>query len=145
MRRLLLTAVALAIPAAGTVAFAGTASATSPTPVTCTKVVGGVATATVTLKGCNSGLGKGTAALTAVTTGGVITWKGHVKGTTTVAATANGVGQGGCKTGSTEVDVTGTVTADTTGVVTVGSPVSARACISSTGAISLVKHTVLTL
>jgi hypothetical protein len=109
--------------------------------------VSGNATGTLAVSGCNSGLGKGTVPGSALATGsGVITWKGHGKGTTTISVTATSPGQGACASGSVEEDATGTVTADTSGKVTVGSAVSARACVnSSTGAVSLVKHTDLAL
>jgi len=76
--------------------------------------------------------------------GGTITWKKH-KGTTTFSATVTSPGQGACSAGSTEYDATGTVTADTSGKVTVGGAVSGQACVSGTGKVSLVKHTVFTL
>ncbi|HLN15429.1 MAG TPA: hypothetical protein VK277_01635 [Acidimicrobiales bacterium] len=145
MRRLLLSVAALAIPvstaSAISIGIAGPAGASAP--VSCTKVVG-VITGNITFKGCGGGLGKGTAPAASLATGGTITWLGRIKGTTTVALSVTSPGQGGCKKNSTEYDATGTVTADTTGVVSVGDPVSGRACLSPSGSISLVKHTVFT-
>jgi hypothetical protein len=144
MRRFVLSVVALAMPIAGTAAvLASPASASAP--VSCSKISGNIAT-TATLKGCGGGLGKGTAPASAFASGsGTITWKGKGKGTTDISVTPTVVGQGGCKNGSTEVDVAGSVTADTSGKVTVGDPVSARVCFDSNGKLSLVKHTTLSL
>jgi hypothetical protein len=128
---------------AGAVATAGTAGASAP--VSCTKVVGTV-TGNVTLKGCGGGLGKGSAPAVSLVAGGMITWKGRNKGTTTIGnASVTSPGQGGCKTGSTEEDFTGTVTANTSKAKILGTTVSGRACISPSGGISLVKHTTLSL
>jgi len=142
MRRFMLVACALAVPVSlATVGLAGSASAGPP--VSCTKVTGTV-TGNITLKGCSAGLGKGSAPAASLASGGTITWKSH-KGTTTFSATVTSPGQGACSAGSTEYDATGTVTADTSGKVTVGGAVSGRGCVSGSGKVSLVKHTVFTL
>jgi hypothetical protein len=79
-------------------------------------------------------------------TSGTITWKGHKKGTTTVSITSVTTPVvSRCAKGSTEEDASGTVTADTSGRVTVGSAVAGDVCVSASGNISLVKHTVATL
>ena len=145
MRRLMLAVCALAIPMSLAAVGLGGSAGASP-PVSCTKVTG-TATGNITLKGCSAGLGKGSApASTLLVTGsGTITWKGKHKGTTTVSVTVTTPVTSACKTGSTEYDATGTVTADTSGKVVVSSTVSDKACVSGTGKVSLVKHTVFTL
>ncbi|HEY7946261.1 MAG TPA: hypothetical protein VID75_01225 [Acidimicrobiales bacterium] len=111
----------------------------------CTKASGTI-TSNLTVTGCNSGLGKGSVPASSLASGsGTITWKGKHGGTTTISVSATSPGQGACATGSTEEDATGSVTADTSGKVTVGSTVSAKACVTSTGSVSLVKHTVFAL
>lgn len=142
MRRVMLLVVALAIPvSAGTVGLVGPAGASAP--VSCSKV-SGTETGTLTFKGCGT-LGKGSAPAASLASGGTITWKGKKSGTTTFSVTVSSPGQGGCVAGSTEYDATGTVTADTSGKVGIGSAVSGRACVSGSGKITLVKHTVFAL
>jgi hypothetical protein len=153
MRRIL-TVVAIAatitIPASvATLGAAGPAFASSS--VSCTSLKGSDS-GTVTIGKCTPSGGKGykTASGTAATlaTGGNITWKSS-KATTTVGdAGVTSPGQGGCKKGSTEYDFTGKVTAASTsgvGIPAVGDTVSARACVSSKGALSLVKGTSMEL
>jgi hypothetical protein len=145
MRRVVLGIAALAMPVAaataGVVATAGTAGASAP--VSCTKASGNIAT-TLTLKGCGGGLGKGTGP--ASLSGGVITWMGKHKGTTTIGnVSITSPGQGACSMGSTEEDLTATVTANTSKADILNTAVSARACVNAQGNISLVKHTTVTL
>ena len=147
MRRVMLAVAALTIPVSvttvGLVGLAAPAGASAP--LSCTKVTGN-ASGNVTLKGCGGGLGKGSGPASALATTGTITWKGHKKGTTTVSITSITTPVvSRCAKGSTEEDATGTVTADTSGKVTVGSAVAGDVCVSASGNISLVKHTVATL
>jgi len=147
MRRIMLVAAALSIPlaasTAGLVALAGPAGASAP--VSCTKVTG-PASGTLTFKGCGGGLGKGSGPATALAGTGTITWKGKHSGTTTITITSvTNPSVSRCATGSTEFDATGSVTGDTSGKVTVGDAVAGDACVSGTGAVTLVKHTVFTL
>ena len=143
-------AATISIPASvATLASAGPAFASSS--VTCTSLKGSD-TGTVTIGKCSPSGGKGykTASGTAATlaTGGNITWK-NSKATTTVGDTStSSPGQGGCKKGSTEYDFTGKVTAASTsgvGIPAVGDTVSARACVTAKGGLSLVKGTVMDL
>ncbi len=155
MRRIL-TMVALAatitIPASVAVTTLGSAGpAFASSSVTCSKLKGSDS-GTVTISKCTPSGGKGykSASGTAATlaTGGNITWKSS-KATTTVGdASVTSPGQGGCKKGSTEYDFTGKVTAASTsgtGIPAVNDTVSARACVTSKGALSLVKGTVMDL
>jgi len=140
MHRVMVAMAVLAIPAgATTMGLAGPAAAAASAQ-TCTKASGSE-TGTITFSGCTGGLGKGSAVATSLATGGTITWKGKGKGTTTFSGSPTSPGQGSCSKGSTEYDFSGTVTTDTSGKVLVGSAVSGQACLSSAGAISLVKHT----
>jgi hypothetical protein len=147
MRRLLAVAAiatAISIPASvATVGFAGPAFAASG--VTCTGLKG-TDSGTVTISKCTPSGGKGyksaSGAAASLATGGTITWS-KSSATTTI-----GPGQGGCKKKSTEYDFSGKVTAASTtgtGIPAVGDSVSARACVTSAGKLSLVKGTVMDL
>ncbi len=153
MRRLL-TVVAIAatitIPASvATMSMAGPAFASSG--VTCTSLKGSDS-GTVTIGKCSPSGGKGyktaSGAAVSLATGGTITWKSS-KATTTIGDTStSSPGQGGCKKGSTEYDFSGQVTGASTsgvGIPAVGDAVSARACVSSKGALTLVKGTSMDL
>jgi hypothetical protein len=143
-------AVALLIPASVvTVAISGTASAASG--VTCSKIVG-TTSGTVTIEKCTPSAGKeykkASAPATDLATGGTITWNG--KATTTIgdATVGGGSSQGSCKKGSDEYTFKGTITAASTtgtGIPAKGDAVSAEACVSSSGKISLVPGTVMDL
>ncbi len=146
MRRLMLVVAALTIPvAAASVGLSGPAGASAP--VSCSKVSGNLGTS-LTFGGCGGGLGKGSAvapgAISSPTTL-TIAWKGKHKGTTTISVTVTSPPTSACKTGSTEYDASGTVTADTSGKVAVTSAVSGKACVDSSGNVSLVKHTTFVL
>ncbi len=148
MRRILLVA-ALAIPLGtttlGIVGTAGTAGAS--TPVTCAKVTGSLA-GTLTFKGCNTKFGKGSAQGTALATGGTVTWAGRHAGSVSFSGSVTSPGRGACRTGSKEYDASDTVTAATgsgTSIVHIGDAVAARACVTGSGALTLVKHTVFSM
>jgi hypothetical protein len=67
-------------------------------------------------------------------------WKSS--GETTIATLdASSPGQGACRAGSIEYDISGTVVGGTSTYTTVGDTISAQACISRTGNLSLVKGT----
>jgi hypothetical protein len=154
MRRIFaVAAITAAISVPVSMASLGVASgqAFAASSVTCSSLKG-KDSGTVTIAKCTPSGGKGykTASGTAVTlaTGGNITWKSS-KATTTIGDTStSSPGQGGCKKGSTEYDFTGEVTAASasgTGIPAVGDTVSARACVTSKGALSLVKGSVMDL
>jgi hypothetical protein len=153
MRRLLAVAAiatAMSIPASvATVGFAGPAFAASG--VTCTGLKG-TDSSTVTISKCTPSGGKGyksaSGAAASLATGGTITWKSSSATTTIGDTSTSSPGQGGCKKKSTEYDFTGKVTAASTtgtGIPAVGDSVSARACVTSAGKLSLVKGTVMAL
>jgi hypothetical protein len=153
MRRLLKVAAlaaAITIPASvATFSAAGPAFAASG--VTCTSLKGSDS-GNVTIGKCTPSGGKGyktaSGAAVSLATGGTITWKSS-KATTTIGDTStSSPGQGGCKKGSTEYDFSGQVTAASTsgvGIPAVGDAVSARACVTSKGGLSLVKGTKMDL
>jgi hypothetical protein len=153
MRRLLAVAAiatAISIPASvATVGFAGPAFAASG--VTCTGLKG-TDSGTVTISKCTPSGGKGyksaSGAAASLATGGTITWSKSSATTTIGDTSTSSPGQGGCKKKSTEYDFSGKVTAASTtgtGIPAVGDSVSARACVTSAGKLSLVKGTVMDL
>ena len=75
---------------------------------------------------------------------GTLTWLPSKK-TTIVSGSVASKGQGGCAIGSTEYDLSGTVTGGTATYTKKGDTVKGRACLSATGALSLVPGTSLTL
>jgi hypothetical protein len=148
MRRMMLAAAILTVPlatsTAGLIAAAGPAGA-SP-PVSCTKVTGSLS-GTVTFKGCSTKFGKGSAQGTALASGGTIAWNGRHKGSVSFSGSVTSPGQGACPTGSTEYDASDTVTVLTgaaANILQVGDVITARVCVSSTGALTLVKHSIVT-
>ncbi len=153
MRRIL-TVVAIAatitIPASvATLGAAGPAFASSS--VSCTSLKGSD-TGTVTIGKCTPSGGKGyktaSGAAATLATGGNITWKNSGATTTVGDASVTSPGQGGCKKKTTEYDFSGKVTAASTtgvGIPAVGDTVSARACVTSSGKLSLVKGTSMEL
>lgn len=149
MRRLFLAmtaTLALAVPAS-LVAIGSTAPAGAASSVSCKKLTGS-ATGTFTISKCSpksktNKTASGTSANLA-TGGGTITWSPS-NGTTTVTVTFNQATTNGCKKGSTEYDVQGSVTGGNSTYTKVGDAVSGRACLSGSGALSLVKKTSLTV
>jgi hypothetical protein len=149
MRRLFIAAAvasAVALPVSVTaVAFAGPASAAA-TPVACKKLSGTI-TGSITISKCSpkSKTNKSAGGLAAsLASGGTITWTPSNQ-TTTVSLSVSSPGQGACKKGSTEYDVTGSVTGGTSTYTHSGDAVAGKACATSGGSLSLVKHTSLTL
>ncbi len=153
MRRIFLAAAAvgaLSIPA--TVAVVGNAApAFASSSLTCSKLVG-TATGTVTISKCTP-LSKAdkklykaaTGSSATLASGGAITWSSSGNTTVLNKPAVSSPGQGGCKKGSTEEDATGAVTGGTATVTHAGDVVSGRVCLSSTGALTLVKGTTFTL
>jgi hypothetical protein len=153
MRRLLtVAAIAAAISIPTSIATVGvTGPAFAASGISCTSLKGSDS-GTVTIGKCTPSGGKGykTASGTAATlaTGGNITWKKSGATTTVGDTSVNSPGQGGCKKGSSEYDFSGKVTGASTtgtGIPAVGDAVSARACVSKTGSLSLVKGTSMSL
>jgi hypothetical protein len=141
---------ALSIPlTAATVGFAGTAGAASK--ITCTSLKGTI-TGTVTIGSCTPSGGKGyktaSGSASSLAGGGNITWKSS-KATTTIGDTsAKQVTPDKCATGSSEYSFTGKVTAASTkgvGIPAKKDAVSAKACVSATGNITILKGTTMKL
>jgi hypothetical protein len=155
MRRLLTVAaaaVALSIPlSVAAVGLAGTAGAAATSSVTCTGLTGTI-TSTVTVSKCKPSGGKGyksaTGSAASLASGGKLTWKSS-KATTTVGDTkASTVSPNECGAAGTEYAFTGKVTAASTkgtGIPKKGDAVKADACVSSTGAITLLPGTKMKL
>ncbi len=154
MRRILMAAAAataLSVPVATVVVTSGSSPAFAASSLTCKKLTG-TATSTVTISKC-SPLTKAekktyksaTGSSASLATGGTITWS--TSGATTVIGkpTVTSPGQGRCKKGSTEEDATGTVTGGTAAVTNAGDTFAADVCVTSSGALSLVKGTVASL
>jgi hypothetical protein len=124
-----------------------TGAAFAVTHATCKKLTG-TATSTFTISSCspvNASYKSATAKSTALATGkGTLTWSPSKK-TTAISATITSKGKGGCAVGSNEYDVSGTVTGGTATYTKKGDSVKGRACLSPTGALSLVPGTSLTL
>jgi len=148
MRRLFLiaaTVTTVSLPASfmavGLSTPAGAAS-----PPACAKL-SGTATGTFTLSKCtpkNKQNSKATGSGPALATGGgTITWSPS-GGTTAISVTFTQSGSS-CKKGSTEYVVSGSVTGGTSTYTASGQTVSADACVSGSGALSLVKHTKMVL
>lgn len=137
------TTLATAILALG--ALTGPAFAVSH--ATCKKLTGTVA-GSFTITTCTpvSSLYKSaTAPSSSLASGkGTLTWSPSKK-TTTVSGTVASKGRGGCALGSNEYDLTGTVTGGTATYTKKGDTVKGRACLSATGALSLVPGTSLSL
>jgi hypothetical protein len=143
-------AFALLIPASVVnVTVSGTASAASG--VTCSKIVG-TTSGTVTIEKCTPSAGKeykkASAPATDLATGGTITWNG--KATTTIGDVDRRWGDdtGFLQEGEDEYTFKGTITAASTtgtGIPAKGDAVSAEACVSSSGKITLVPGTVMDL
>jgi hypothetical protein len=142
MRRILATAVALAIPiSASTVAIAGTiGTAGASSPVTCNKVTGSL-TGTVHFKGCKTPWASGNAVGTDLANGGTLSWGGKHAGSVSFSGSVTRAGQGICSAGSTEYvasDVVTAVTGSASSVVKVGDSVRGKACVSSSGQLTLI-------
>jgi len=154
MRRLLTVAaaaVALSIPlSAATVGLAGTAGAATSS-ITCTGLSGTITT-TVKVSKCTPSGGAGyktaTGAASSLASGGNLTWASS-KATTTVGDTsAKQVTPNKCGLKGTEYSFKGKVTAASTkgtGIPKKGDAVTALACVSSTGAITLLAGTTMKL
>ena len=152
MRRILLVAAALAIPAAGMsmALTGGVASAAGPKGSTTCSSVNGTATGTITISGCvdksgaNTGGGTTPITTTSLATGGTVTWlsgKTSTFGAATLVATSNTKCPGYVKGGSTNPTAdkfSGTVTASTAGFKIPGK-YSGAVCISHAGAITALK------
>jgi hypothetical protein len=148
MRRLLITVTAvatLALPATVT-AFAMSSPASAASGVTCKKLTGTIS-GNITISKCTpkSKTNKSASApALSLASGGTLTWSKSAQ-TTTVNLSTSNPGQGACKKGSSEYDVTGTVTGGTSTYTQSGDAVSGKACLASSGSLSLVKGTVMTL
>jgi hypothetical protein len=148
MRRLLLvvaTVTTLAVPASiASVALSGPAWASSG--VACTKLSGTIS-GSFTVTKCtpkNKKDKKATGTSTALATGGgTITWSPS-KGTTTLSVSFSQSGSS-CPKGSSEYVVSGSVSGGTSTYTSSGDPVSADACVTGGGKLSLVKGTAMDL
>jgi hypothetical protein len=142
VRKIMVAAVALAIPmsaAVGIVGASGTAGASSP--VTCAKVSGSL-TGTVHFKGCSTPFAKGNAVGNSLATGGTISWAGKHPGSVSLSGSVTSPGQGTCATGSREYDASEVVTAVTgsaASVIKVGDGGSGSFCVTRTGHLALAK------
>ena len=76
---------------------------------------------------------------------GTFTWSKSRQTTVGSLSDPTSPGQGGCKPGSTEYDYSGLVTGGTSTYTAVGDAISAQTCVSSAGALSLVKGTTFDL
>jgi hypothetical protein len=148
MRRLLLvvaTVTTLAVPASiASVALSGPAWASSG--VACTKLSGKIS-GNFTVTKCtpkNKKDKKATgSSLSLAGGGGTITWSPS-KGTTVLSVSFTESGSS-CPKGSSEYVVTGSVTGGTSTYTSSGDPVSADACVSGGGKLTLVKGTSMDL
>jgi hypothetical protein len=142
-------AVAISVPVGVSIAaMPGVAGAASS--ITCKGLTGKI-TGNVTISKCTptGGAGYKTASAPAVNlaTGGNITWKTS-NATTTIGNAVVSNPTNKCGTKGTEYSFTGSVTAASTvgkGIPKVGDAVSALACVSSTGAITLLPRTTMKL
>jgi hypothetical protein len=149
---------ALAMPASlAAVSLSGTAGASVPTTIKCSKMSGNINT-TIKITGAKckakppKGYGNVSFTATSLIGGGTINWTGAGDSITVSAPTTTGTTppQGGCAHGYIEQDSTGTVTAGTDHAGTydsslVGGTYSSRTCVNGAGKITLVKHTSFTL
>jgi hypothetical protein len=146
MRRLLTVAAAaaaLSIPlSAATVGLAGTAGAAATSSITC-KGLTGTITTTVTVSKCTPFGGKGyrtaSAPAASLASGGNLTWS-NSKATTTIGKTSAKVASPNKCTTGTEYSFSGRVTAVSThgtGIPKKGDAVRASACVTSSGAVTL--------
>ena len=154
MRRLLMVAAAaisMSIPlSVATVGFAGTAGAATSS-VTC-KGLSGSITTTVKISKCTPSAGPGyktaSAPASSLASGGKLKWSSS-KATTTVGdASVTTVSPNACGAGGTEYSFTGKVTGASTkgtGIPKKGDSVKALACVSATGAITLLPGTTMKL
>ena len=156
MRRLVMASaviIALSVPiTVGTVALAGPATAASG--IQCKGIKGNIA-GNVTISKCKPSGGAGyktaTGVATSLASSGTLTWSKSGATTTIHGGSATAVSPNKCapaKGGGGEFTFTATVSAASTvgtGIPAVGDSVSATACISSTGAITLLPHTVMHL
>jgi hypothetical protein len=124
--------------AVAAVPLAGPAGAATLS-IKCKKLTGNIASSVV-LSGCSGNTGGKSKPIpaTSLASGGTIKWV-NAK-TTTVKLSVKQAGTA-CPAGSTEYQAKGTVTADTTGSATVGGAAKALACVTASGAISLVPGT----
>ncbi len=142
------TSVVTTLLVAATLALgAMTGAAFAVTHATCKKLTGS-ATSTFTISTCSPVKAQYKSASAKSSTlasgGGTLTWSPSKK-TTVVKGTITSKGQGGCALGSTEYDLAGSVTGGTATYTRKGDTVKGRACLSATGALSLVPGTSLTL
>ncbi len=141
MKRILLAAAALSIPASAlTTSFAGSAGAASP--ITCAKVTGSL-TGTVHFKGCRTPWINGSAVGTDLANGGTISWGGKHAGSVSFSGSVTSPGRGSCPAGSTEYDASEVVTAVTgsaASLLKVGDSVSGTACRTAAGALTVVSY-----
>jgi hypothetical protein len=148
MRRFLVAISAVtvvALPASVVaVSFSSPASAATSS-VSCKKLTGNIAS-TVTISKCKpkSKTNKSASApATSLASGGTITWASSGQ-TTTVTLSVNQSGTA-CPKGDSEYIVTGSVTGGTSTYTHSGDAVNGEACLTSSGNLSLVKKTVITL
>jgi hypothetical protein len=143
-------ALAMSIPVGvATVSLAGTAGASSS--IQCTGLKGTI-TGNVTISKCTPSGGKGYKSATGVATdlasSGTLTWKSSKATTGIDDGSANTVTPNACGKKGTEYSFTATVSSASTtgtGIPAVGDAVSADACVSSKGAITLLKGTKMEL
>ena len=147
---------AVAMPASlAAMSFSGTASASTPTSIKCSKLSGNINT-TIKITGskCKAKPPKGYGNISfdalALEGGGTLNWTGAGDSITVSAPSTTSPGQGACAHGYTEEDSTGTVTAGTDHAGTydsslAGGTYTSRTCVNGAGKITLVKHTSFTL
>jgi len=137
-----IVAIAAVAGSASVAAIASPAGAAAKS-IKCSALTGNIAS-TVVLSGCTGNTGGSSNAIpaTELASGGTIKWKGGKTTTVTLKATQKGTA---CAAGSSEYQAKGKVTKDTTGSTAVGSAVKALACVSATGAVTLVPGTKATI
>jgi len=151
MRRLLVaaaTVTALAVPATLVSAAVTSGVASAQTPPACKKLSGTIS-GTFTLKKCKPASKQNKSASgessSLATGGGTITWAPS-GGTTTVSISFSQASDNtGCKSGSTKYDVSGSVTGGSSTYTASGQSVSAEACVTNSGKLSLAKKTEMDL
>ena len=150
MKRLFLIAATVAtvsLPVSFVAAGLSATSAGAAAPPACAKLSGTISgnfTVTkCTPKSKTNKKATGSSASLA-TGGGTITWSPS-HGTTTLNVSFTQAATNHCTKGGTEYDVTGSVTGGTSTYTASGQSVSAEACASGSGKLSLVKHTKMEL
>jgi hypothetical protein len=138
--RLLIVFLAV-LSSSGTLTLSDAAGATSST--TCSAVSGNVGDATNHLAGCTKSTTGGSGTLSVAQTGDktvdTVTWKNN--GTTSFVVTTRS-GANRCPSGSFEVRIRSTVTKSTGAAASIKGKVSADACITGLGNVSLLTGTV---